>query len=96
VNGTPPGTVLNVNVPDLALDRVRGVRRAGLARFGQVQMIVAQSGKGYVRMALEEPDVFGETDTDLALLADGYATVTPLRLPTAADDVILDLAGVVA
>jgi 5'-nucleotidase len=94
VNGTPPGTVLNLNVPDVALENVRGVRRAELARFGQVQVIVAQSGKGYVRMALREPDVSSETGTDLALLADGYATVTPLRSPTAADDVIVDLAGV--
>ena len=76
------------------IDNVRGVRRADLARFGQVQVIVAQSGKGYVRMALREPDVSSETGTDLALLADGYATVTPLRSPTAADDVIVDLAGV--
>ena len=94
VTGTPPGTVLNVNVADVPFDNVPAVRRADLARFGQVQVIVAQSGKGYVRMALREPDVSSETGTDLALLADGYATVTPLRSPTAADDVIVDLAGV--
>lgn len=74
----PAATVLNLNVPDVPADQVRGVRRAALARFGQVQMRIVETGEGYVQTAIEEIDVTLDPGTDLALLADGYATVTPL------------------
>jgi 5'-nucleotidase len=90
VEGLPAGTILNVNVPDLPRDQVKGVRRARLARFGQVQMAVAEVGQGFVRTALEEPDHRLEEGTDLALLADGYATLTVLR---AVSQVDVDLPG---
>jgi 5'-nucleotidase len=80
VIGTPPGTVLNVNVADVSFDNVRAVRRADLAKFGQVQVIVVQSGKGFVEMALVEPDVTSEIGTDLALLADVYGYRYPAAL----------------
>jgi 5'-nucleotidase len=80
VTGTPPGIVLNVNVADVPFDNVRAVRRADLARFGQVQVIVEQSGKGFVEMALVEPDVTSEIGTDLALLADVYGDRYPAAL----------------
>ncbi|HVF13471.1 MAG TPA: 5'/3'-nucleotidase SurE [Acidimicrobiales bacterium] len=41
----PAGTVLNVNVPDLPIDRVRGVREAPLARFGTVEATMRTSGE---------------------------------------------------
>jgi 5'-nucleotidase len=81
----PEGTVLNLNVPDLPRDRIKGVRRARLARFGQVQMAVAEVGRGYVRTAIEESGARLEEGTDLALMADGYATVTPVRAVTEVD-----------
>lgn len=75
----PPATVLNLNVPDVPAVKVRGVRRASLATFGQVQMTIAETGEGYIRTAIEETKVDLAPGTDLALLADGYATVTPLQ-----------------
>jgi 5'-nucleotidase len=76
--GLPPATVLNLNVPDLPADRVRGIRRASLATFGQVQMTIAETGEGYIRTAIEETKIDLAPGTDLALLAEAYATVTPL------------------
>ncbi|GIF71890.1 5'/3'-nucleotidase SurE [Asanoa siamensis] len=75
----PEAVVLNVNVPDLPADRLRGLRRAGLAAFGQVQMTVVETGQGFVRTALEESGERLVPGTDLAALAEGYATVTALR-----------------
>jgi len=89
LRSSPVDTVLNLNVPDLPLNRVLGPCRAGLARFGQVQMNVAEVGKGYVRMALEESGSPKEAGTDLALLAEHYATVTPIRTVGEAVDVVL-------
>jgi len=73
-----PATVLNVNVPNIALDELRGFERARLARFGAVQTNVAERGEGYVKVAVAELDAEHEPGTDAALIAAGYATVTPL------------------
>lgn len=75
----PEPTVLNLNVPDLPLDRLRGLRQATLGRFGQVQMTVVEKGSGFVRTSLEERDERHHPGTDMALLADGFATVTALQ-----------------
>jgi hypothetical protein len=48
------GTVINLNVPDRAPEHVRGLRRAQLARFGQVQMTIAEATDNYVRMSIKE------------------------------------------
>jgi len=91
---TPAGTVLNLNVPDLHVDGIRGLRRGRLARFGQVQISIAEAGEGFVRTAVQAAEEELEPDTDLAALADSYAVVTPMRAPGEARDVQLDLAGI--
>lgn len=92
---TPPGTILNVNVPDLHVDGIRGLRRARLARFGQVQMSIAEAGEGYVRTAIQAADEPLEEGTDLAALQEGFAVVTPLRAPGEAEDVTFNLETIV-
>jgi 5'-nucleotidase len=88
---TPPGTVFNLNVPDLHLDGIRGLRRAALAQFGQVQMSIAEAGEGFVRTAVQAADDLLEPQTDLAALAEHFAVVTPLRAPVEAADVHFNL-----
>lgn len=90
----PPGVVLNLNVPNRPLSQVRGLRRATLASFGAVQFNVAERGEGYVKMSLSEIEDEREAGTDAALLADGYATVTPLRPVCEAEGVKLRLPAV--
>ncbi|HTF08091.1 MAG TPA: 5'/3'-nucleotidase SurE [Asanoa sp.] len=85
----PAGVVLNVNAPDLPADRLRGVRRATLAAFGQVAMTVVESGEGYVRTAQRQSEQELLAGTDLAVLGEGYAAVTPLRALGEASDVRL-------
>jgi 5'-nucleotidase len=92
---TPPGTVLNVNVPDLHVDGIRGLRRARLARFGQVQMSIAEAGDGFVHTVIQAADEPLEPGTDLAALAEGFAVVTPIRAPGEAIDVIINLENIV-
>ncbi|MCM4079592.1 5'/3'-nucleotidase SurE [Paractinoplanes hotanensis] len=77
----PAGTVLNVNVPDRA--REPELREATLASFGQAGIAVAEAGEGYVRTTIERTGESLVPGTDLALLAEGYATVTALRPPVA-------------
>ena len=87
----PEGTVINLNVPNRPPDRVRGIRRAELARFGQVQMTIAEAGEGYLRTSIKEAEVQPDPGTDLALLLEGWATVTAIRTITADDGVELPL-----
>ncbi|MBU8859828.1 MULTISPECIES: 5'/3'-nucleotidase SurE [unclassified Micromonospora] len=77
--GANPGTVLNLNVPDLPAEQVAGLRQATLAPFGQVQVSIAERGEGFVRTAVEENAVRAVPGTDIAWLADGYAAVTAVR-----------------
>ena len=74
-----PGTVLNVNAPNIPLENVRGFEPARLARFGAVQTNVAERGQGYVKVALAEIDAEYEPGTDAAFLAAGYASITALQ-----------------
>ncbi|HEX8631881.1 MAG TPA: 5'/3'-nucleotidase SurE [Catenuloplanes sp.] len=76
--GTPSGTVLNLNVPDVPAQGLRGLRRSTLAGFGQVQVAIAEAGAGFVRTSVLENEAELQPGTDLADLAEGYATLTPL------------------
>jgi len=80
--------VLNLNVP--AAGAVDGFRRADLAAFGAVQASVAGRDDEFVRMDVAPMAGDAEPGTDVALLAEGHATVTPLRPVSAAEDVDLD------
>jgi 5'-nucleotidase len=85
------GTVINLNVPDRVPEDVRGMRRARLARFGQVQMTIAEAAEDYVRMSMKEEEARPEPGTDLALLLEGWATVTAIHTIIADESVELPL-----
>lgn len=70
--------VLNVNVPDVPTDQLRGLVPTRLASYGAVQTNITESGAGYVQFEFNEPDADHETGTDTAALAEGYACFTAL------------------
>jgi 5'-nucleotidase len=87
----PAGTAVNLNVPNVEAAAVRGLRRAPLAGFGAVQTHIGERDAGYFTVQVSEIDASGEPDSDAALLADGWATLTALH-PVCADcDADLDL-----
>ena len=77
--------VLNVNVPDLPLADLRGLRGATLAALGAVQAHIGEAGEGYVTVTFSEVLDEGEPGTDVAFLTAGYATLTLLRAPVASE-----------
>lgn len=81
--------VLNLNVPDLPPDQVRGLRRGTLADFGAVQTNIAEQGQGFVRVTIADTGAELEPGTDAAWLADRYASVTPLQPMCEADKAVL-------
>jgi 5'-nucleotidase len=87
------GTVLNVNVPNRLPASLAGVRQATLAAFGHVQMAVAEAGEGYLRTTVERTGDRTQPGTDVAMLSQGYATVTVLTT-VRAEEAPLDLGPV--
>lgn len=81
--------VLNVNVPNVAIEELRGLRQARLAAFGAVQATVADIGKGYVKLAYADVEAEAEDGTDAAVVAAGFACFTPLEAVCEAVDVAL-------
>jgi len=79
--GVDAGTALNLNVPNVPVEGVRGLVRAHVSSAGVVQTVLTEVGKGYVKLSYAEGDGQVEPDSDAALLAAGYATVTPLCAP---------------
>ena len=69
--------MLNLNVPNLPLHEVKGVREAELAPHGEVWIASADSSGGDLKLEFQ-----GRADaapgTDVALIRDGYVAVTPL------------------
>lgn len=82
--GLPPYTLLNVNVPDLPLDKIAGVRvtRQGTRIYRDELVTRADPrGKPYYWIGGDEPTgIQDEEGTDFWALANGYISVTPLNM----------------
>ena len=75
----PPRSVLNLNVPALTREEVRGVRWARLAAFGAVRAAIGEvQSDGALQIELRATDEQLPPDTDTALCEAGYATLTTL------------------
>jgi len=72
----PPGTVVNINVPDLPSDRLVGVSATSLAAQSAVSLAIARSAEGVTlrRTTLDRPAEC--RDSDVAALEAGHISVT--------------------
>ncbi|BDZ41536.1 5'/3'-nucleotidase SurE [Paraoerskovia sediminicola] len=77
------GRVLNLNVPDVAPDRLRGLRQAPLATFGAVSARIHEHDDRNLTLRYTGTDVSLEPESDAGLLGRGWATATLLRGPYA-------------
>jgi 5'-nucleotidase len=90
----PPGTTLNLNVPNVALAQLKGLRHGALGRAGTIRSAVHDTGEGPVHAHVSlPPEPSGtlrldlglpghgplvEPGTDAWLVVRGYAALTPL------------------
>ena len=81
----PTGSVLNVNVPNLPVDEVRGVRSGRLAPFGVVRTVLEGEVDGHLQLVLRESEEELDPDTDTMLVRAGYVSVNALVGPRATD-----------
>ncbi len=72
---------VNLNVPDVPASELRGFRPARLSAFGAAQVKIGERGDGFVTVTFSRLDAEAEPDSDLALVHQGWATVTALRGP---------------
>lgn len=77
-NGPPGPRLLNLNVPNLPLGEVLGVREAKLAPYGEFWVATSDIRSGDLRIEFQGPAQEFDPETDAALVVAGYATVTPL------------------
>lgn len=83
--GAPVKTVLNLNVPDVSIGALRGVRWAEPASFGTVQATLVDIGDQRLRMTLKGTGGELPPDSDTALVNAGYAAVTIINGITSAE-----------
>lgn len=86
--------LLNVNVPFLADDKIRGIvlTRQGLRVYhSRLDERTDPRGKSYYWIGGDAPTGVPERGTDVGALAEGYVSVTPLQLDLTAYRAITDL-----
>jgi 5'-nucleotidase len=74
----PKTTVVNLNVPNVAMSDLMGVRLAPLASFGTVRSAITDSGRGKLQLELRDTEVELDPDSDTALVTRGIVAVTPI------------------
>lgn len=80
-NGLPPATMLNVNVPNLPLDKIKGlvITRVGRSRFAEVfHRRTMPRGDVYYWMDGELVPLEDVKGTDIQAVSDGYGSITPI------------------
>jgi 5'-nucleotidase len=98
----PSRTLLNLNVPNLPMGELKGVRRGRISTAGLIKAAgpyaggeaLSEEGELPLRLGAASPalgDVSDEdADEDGALLVAGYASLTPIRGPHEDTDPALD------
>jgi 5'-nucleotidase len=93
-NGLPPEILLNVNIPFLSDEEIRGFRltRQGLRVYhSRLDERIDPRGNPYYWIGGDAPTGVPEPGTDIGALADGFISVTPLQLDLTAYRVLADL-----
>ena len=79
----PPRTVLNVNIPNLPLEKIRGIQLTRLghrARAAAPVRVVDPRGKAGYWIAAASDAEDGGPGTDFHAVMQGYVSITPLQL----------------
>ena len=87
-DGLPPGVLLNVNVPEGEIRGVRVTRQAKARWEEEFEERRDPFDRPYFWLGGKFVDLDGGADTDLAALADGHVSVTPLQLDLTAHDAL--------
>ncbi|PWH14426.1 MAG: 5'/3'-nucleotidase SurE [Anaerolineae bacterium] len=79
----PPGMLLNVNIPYLPIEQIKGIRitRQGLRVYrDRLDKRIDPRGKPYYWIGGDSPTGTPEEGTDVGAVASGYVSITPIQL----------------
>ena len=82
-NPLPSNTILNVNVPDVPFDQLKGLKACRLGQRHKSEPIIAsqdQRGRRIYWVGAAGPEQDAGEGTDFHAINSGYASVTPLQL----------------
>ena len=82
-NGLPEGTLLNVNIPNLDISEIKGIKVTKQGKRLYNDPIVEKidpRGKEYFWIGGNELDYVNIDDSDIVSVLDGYVSVTPIKL----------------
>jgi 5'-nucleotidase len=83
LNSLPVGTLLNVNVPNLPEDNIKGIRvtKQGKRVYGEpIVEKIDPRGRKYYWIGGNELRFLSIEDSDLVAVSQGYVSVTPIKL----------------
>ena len=92
----PPRTVLNVNIPNLPLEHIRGIQLTRLghrARAAAPVKVVDPRGRSGYWIAAAGDAEDGGPGTDFHAVMQGYVSITPLQLDRTFNDAFRSLDG---
>lgn len=93
-HGLPPETLLNVNIPFLKQDEIKGFRitRQGLRVYhSRLDERIDPRNRPYYWIGGDAPTGVPESGTDVGALSEGYVFVTPLQLDLTAYRALSDV-----
>lgn len=79
----PPGMLLNINIPYLPADEIKGIRitRQGLRVYrDRLDKRIDPRGRPYYWIGGDSPTGTPEEGTDVGAIATGYVSITPIQL----------------
>jgi 5'-nucleotidase len=98
-HGLPPDTLLNVNVPNMPAERIRGMRVTRMGRRTFKDPVVAKTdprGRPYYWIGGEEVVPESQVDTDYEAIEQGYISVTPLHLDMTHHGVLQEITDILS
>lgn len=95
-HGLPKGVVLNVNIPDVAKKKIKGIKISRQARANWVEEFdkrINPQGKDYYWLTGKFVNLDEGEDTDEWALANNYVSVVPIQFDLTAHQYIQQLKG---
>ena len=93
-NHLPENTLLNVNIPFLPQDQIKGMRltRMGLRVYhDKLDQRTDPRGRPYYWIIGDSPTGVPERGSDIGVVSEGYVSITPLQLDLTAYQLLPDL-----
>jgi len=95
--GLPPGVMLNLNVPSLPSEQIKGIRLTHQARYqynDKYEKRQDPRGWDYYWLSLEDAEVIDSSPyADAVAVAQGYVSLTPLSFDLTKHDFMHELQG---